>query len=97
MRAATAPLSTRFGPRSEPLRRKARSSRKPLQFKDEIAVKLDREKALTAEQPELRERWKFLRHIDDLNAVALRQWQAYHGRLCNDAQARLDDREESAQ
>ena len=79
------------------MRRKARSSRKPLQFKDEIAVKLDRDKALAAERPELRERWKFMRHIDGLNAAAERQWHDYHRRLCSNAEARFDHIEESSQ
>ncbi len=37
------------------------------------------------------------KHIDGMNAAAVQRWQAYHGRLCLDAEAVFDATEESAQ
>ena len=63
-------------------------------LKTEIEIQIDRHRSTIQEHPELRENWKLMQYTDAQNADAARQWSDYFRRLCGDAEARFDDREE---
>lgn len=63
--------------------------------KHELTIQLTPYKALVAEHPELDDDLKRKRYQDAENAAAVHDWQAYHGRLCQDAAAAFDTEESS--